>query len=94
MLYLDEAIKMSVTLNGKTVSDRGWVKPRNYMEMIEQTRELKKEINYQLKTMIFERKYEKQAEEKFEKFQKEQKEKTTGFSQDMAYCRGGNFNFL
>ena len=84
---------MSVTINGKTVSDRSWVKPRNYTEMILQTKELKNEVKYQLNTIVQDRMREEAHEKEAERQRAEQEK--VGFSKDLAYGMGGQIvNYL
>ena len=40
---------MSVSWNGKLIVDRSKIKPRNYTELIDLTKEIKSEINYHIK---------------------------------------------
>ena len=39
---------MSVTWNGKMIVDRNKIKPRNYLELIDLTKDIKSEIRYHL----------------------------------------------
>merc|ERR1712066_1127873 len=58
---------MSCEINGKLVVDRTHIKPRNYTELIEQTKELRSEINYHMKQETRRLKHEKEEEERRER---------------------------
>ena len=75
---------MSCTLNGKIIVDRSKIKPRNYMELVELTRELKSELNHHIKVKIQERIAEE--EDKILSKREMRIQTMIGFSEDLPHA--------
>ena len=83
----------SLTYNGKVLFDRPSIRPRNYTDMIQMTRDLKNELKYQLE-IIRQDKINKEEDEVI-RIRDMEFQETQGFSRDLAYGMGGQIvNYL
>ena len=77
----------SITINNKVLFDRPSIRPQNYTDMIQMTRDLKKELKHQLLSLRQEKKAEEAEIIRRKEIEKHQK--SVGFTQDAAYGLGG-----